>query len=112
MYSDASGCISKGAGAYCGSAWTVCRWDKNWMLEEEPSIEYLELFGVTTAVLLWIKNFKNSTIKLFCDNESVCRMINKSSSGCKNCMVLLRIIVLECLIQNVDPLCRVGIYSE
>ena len=28
-------------------------------------------------------------------------MINKSTSGCKYCMVLIRIIVLECLIQNV-----------
>ena len=39
---------------------------------------------------------------LHCDNESVCKMINKSSSSCKNCMVLIRLIVLECLIWNVD----------
>ena len=102
MYSDASGCITKGAGAYCGSAWTVCQWDKDWFLRANPSIEFLELYGVAIAVLLWIKKFKNSAVKLHCDNECVCRWINNSSSSCKNSMILIRIIVLECLVNNVD----------
>ena len=101
MYSDASGSSIKGAGTYCGSAWTVCQWDKIWMDTEQPSIEYLELYGVTIGILLWLNKFGNSTIKLHCDNESVYRMINKSSTSCKNCMVLIRIIVLECLKCNV-----------
>ena len=101
MYSDASGNSEKGFGAYCGPEWTCQVWGKNWFNNGRPSIEYLELYGVTVAVLSWIKNFKNSTILLHCDNESVCRMVNKNSSGCKNCMVLIRIIVLECLIHNI-----------
>ena len=101
MYSDASGSVSKGAGAYCGTSWTFCQWDRQWMIQAKPSIEYLELFGVTMGVLLWIKRFRNSSIKLHCDNESVCKMINKSSTSCKNSMVLIRILVLECLRQNV-----------
>ena len=102
MYSDASGCVTKGAGAYRGPKWTVCQWDKEWFLRENPSIEYLELYAVAIGVLLWINQFKNSKLQIHCDNDSVCRMINKSSSGCKNCMVLIRIITLECMIQNVD----------
>ena len=102
MYSDVSGSLEKGAGAYCGAEWTVCKWDKACMESQKSSIEYLELYGVTIAVLLWIRKFKNSTIQLHCDNESVCKMIKRSSSRCKNCMVLIRLIVLECMIQNVD----------
>ena len=101
MYSDASGSVDKGFGAYCGPSWIFKCWDRTWMLEENPSIEYLELYAVTMAIKLWLRNFKNARILLHCDNESVCKMINKSSSSCKNCMVLLRIIVLECLIHNV-----------
>ena len=67
---------------------------------ENPSIEYLELYAVTVAVLNWIGNFKNSRILLHCDNESACGMINNSTSGCKNCMVLIRILVLHCLRHN------------
>ena len=84
MYSDAPDCVTKGAGAYCGRFWTVCQWDKHWMLTEKPSIDYLELYGVTIGVLLWINKFKNSHVKLHCDNKGVCRMINKSSTSCKN----------------------------
>ena len=102
MYSDASGAIDKGYGAYCAHRWSVKAWDEEWMRVEKPSIEYLELYAVTVAIMLWIKDFKNSTILLHCDNDSVCKMINKSSSSCKNCMVLLRLIVLECLRHNVQ----------
>ena len=101
MYSDASGCVTKGFGAYCGPQWTASIWDRTWMEQYKPSIEFLELYAVTVAILLWIKQFKNGRILLHCDNDSVCKMINKSSSGCKNCMILLRIIVLECLVHNV-----------
>ena len=38
---------------------------------------------------------------LYCDNEGVVQMINSSSSKCKNCMVLIRAITLQCLIYNV-----------
>ena len=67
----------------------------------DPSIEFLELYAVAVSILLWIKNFKNSRVALFCDNESVVWMINRQSSRCPNCMTLIRVIVLECLIHNV-----------
>ena len=94
MYSDASGAVTKGFGAYCGPHWTVMQWDKDWMMNEFPSIEYLVLYVVSINILLWIKNYKNAKILLHCDNYSVCKMLNKSSSGCPNCMILIRIIVL------------------
>ena len=102
MYSDASGSIMHGGfGAYCGQEWIPGKWNSDWMAKERPSIEYLELYAVTVAVISWINKFKNARILLHCDNDSVCKMLNKCSSGCKNCMVLMRLIVLECLMQNV-----------
>ena len=101
MYSDASRNFSKGVGAYCGPSWSFKKWNQDFMENMQPSIQYLELYGVTVAVLNWIKHFKNRRIYLFCDNDSVVKMINKSSSRCRNCMVLLRLITLEGLIHNV-----------
>ena len=66
-----------------------------------PSIEYLELFEVTVGVIKWIHRFANQQVALFCDNRSVVDMINGTASKCKNCMVLLRIVVLQGLIHNV-----------
>ena len=76
------------------------------MCDNKPSIEYLELFAVAVAVKLWIRRFKNKKIYLFCDNLSVVHMLNNSLSSCKNCMVLIRFITLEGLIQNVRVLAK------
>ena len=48
------------------------------------------------------KNYRNQTVTLFCDNSSVCDMINDTAGKCKNTMVLLRLIVLEGMVQNVN----------
>ena len=104
MYSDASGKI--GMGAICGSEWMYHDWPKTFLNDCKPSIEYLELFTVTAAVLAWIHKFKNNRIILFCDNQSMVDMINITSTSCKNCMVLIRIIVLKGLVENVRIFAR------
>ena len=104
MYSDASGKI--GFGACCGSEWMHNTWDRKFTLKYRPSIEYLELFGVVAGVLTWIHNFKNRRVILFCDNKSVVDMINLTTTSCKNCMVLVRILVLKGMIENVRIFAR------
>ena len=99
MYSDASGKI--GLGAICGRNWLHKEWSKEFLEKCRPSIEYLELYAVVAGVLNWIHFFKNKRVILFCDNKSVVDMINMTSTSCRNCMVLIRILVLKGLIENV-----------
>ena len=106
MYSDALRNFKLGFGAYCGPEWTFGQWDEEFCQKYEPSIEYLELFGVAVAVINWLKLFKNMKIVLFCDNQAVVNMINNASSKCKNCMVLIRMIVLEGLV------CNTGVFAK
>ena len=100
-YSDASRNYSKGFGAWCQNSYTYGKWDK-FVKSVHPSIEYLELYGVTVAVTLWVHRFANQKIQIFCDNQSVKAMIKNSSARCKNCMVLIRIITLFCMKHNVQ----------
>ena len=101
MYSDASGNFKLGFGSYCGTEWTYGKWDTSFCEIVKPSIEYLELFAVLVGILNWCHLFQNRRIVLFCDNESVVHMINKSSSNCKNCMVLIRLLIAESILKNV-----------
>ena len=101
MFSDAAKSSRKGFGAYCNSEWVAHKWPPGFIENCDLSIEYLELYGVATAVLLWIKKFQNKRICLFTDNDSVKNMINHTTSSCKNCMILIRLIVLESLMWNV-----------
>ena len=104
MYSDASRNFTLGFGAYCGPEWSYGSWNRTFCEMVQPSIEYLELFGVTVVVLNWLKLFRKKKIVLFCDNMAVVNMINNASSNCKNCMVLIIIyfwkvwyVTQECL---------------
>ena len=105
MYSDSAKQTMRGFGAFCENDWMSYSWEQSgdgrFIEEYNPSIQYLELFGVTAAVLTWIHRFANRRIWLFCDNDSVVKMINKNSSKCKNCMVLIRKIIVHSMIHNV-----------
>ena len=101
FYSDASKNPKLGFGAKCDRDWLFHAWDENWIKINNPSIGYLELYALTAAVLTWLHKFSNKRIIILCDNQSVVHMINNTSSTCKNCMVLIRIIVLHSLIHNV-----------
>ena len=90
-----------GCGGICGSNWFYTQWDKQFIEQAEPSIAYLELYALTAGFLLYGHQFANQRIKVHCDNQSVVDMVNISSSSCKNCMVLIRIIVLHSMINNV-----------
>ena len=71
------------------------------LLDANPSIAYKELYAVTAGILAWIHRYRNQRVILFVDNKSVRDMINANSSSCHNCMVLIRMIVLKCLVENV-----------
>ena len=100
FYMDASKNRKLGFGGFCEQSWMQYKW-MDIIEKYDPSIEYLELYAVVAGVLAWIHRFANKRIILFTDNESAQAMINKTSSNCKNCMVLIRILVLHSMIHNV-----------
>ena len=100
-FTDAAGGIELGMGGVCGIEYFIQQWDETFIKECKPSINYLELLALTVGILSWAKNYKNKSITLFCDNMSVVHMVNNSSSKYQNCMILIRLIVLECLNHNV-----------
>ena len=97
-YTDSSGVI--GMGGYCVSSWFQQKWPEDFIKEKKPSIEFLELYAVTTSILLWGHRYRNSRIRLYCDNDSVCKMISNNSSKCRKCMTLIRIIVWHSMVLN------------
>ena len=105
MFSDASKIVDLGFGGVCTNSWLYGQWDREFM-KNDPSIAYLELYALVATVLTWIHRYQNRRVILFCDNQSVVQMVNITSSSCKNCMVLIRILVLKCLEENVRIFAR------
>ena len=101
FFTDSSGNPKLGGGSLCGKEWFFVGWNEQFLRIAKPSIEYLELYSLTAGILLWIHKFHDSKVNLFCDNKAVVSMVNNCSSKCRNCMVLIRLIVLQCLKFNV-----------
>ena len=55
---------------------------------------YLEQFAICIVVHVWSDDLRYLRCVLFCDNQSVVNMINQMTSSYKNCMKLIRMIML------------------
>ena len=86
FYSDASANPNLCFRAVYNDYWLYGQWELGYIRKYNPSIEYLELFALTAALLTWGDLLRNMQIIIFCDNEAVVRMVNLQTSSCKNCM--------------------------
>ena len=100
FYSDASAGKRSGFRAVFNKQWLYAQWENNFIKEKQPSIGYLELVGVISAMLTWGHQLKNRRVIVYCDNISAVAMINSMSSSCKNCMYLLRLLALNNMVNN------------
>ena len=66
-----------GIGAVFEKRWLFAKWEKGYIKKFEPSIEYLELYGVIATLLTWGYLIKNCRIIIYSDNSAVVSMINK-----------------------------------
>lgn len=88
---DASRTI--GFGGFCQGSFFHEVWEsQDWVESHDISICWMELYALTVGIILFGHRFENQRVRLFCDNQSVVGMINNSTSSCKRCMVLIRII--------------------
>ena len=89
MLSDVSGSIKLGFRAAFDNEWCCANWEEQFIEDCKPSIEYLEFYALAVAVHLWAPKLANCRVIGFCDNTSVCHMVNTASSSCSNCLYLL-----------------------
>ena len=100
FYTDASGVL--GYGCYFNGNWAYRMWPRKFLKICNPSIEYQELFALVAGILTWQRKpqLNNTRVVIFCNNQAVVSMVNNTMSSCHNCMVLLRILVLNNLVHN------------
>ena len=98
--SDASASNILGFGAIFDDEWIYGQWEAGYIKRFNPSIEYLELFVLVVAILTWGYKLKDMRMIVYCDNQAMVQMVNTLTSSCKNCMYLLRLLVLNNLVFN------------
>ena len=102
IYSDASRSEKLGFAAIFGDEYVWGQWEPGYIRTFNPSIAYLELFALCIGIFTWLEKLQGcySNIKIFCDNTSVKDMVNVTSTGCINCMQLVRMLVLDGLVKG------------
>ena len=95
FYSDASRAVELGFGCILQDQWIFGKWPEQFITTQESSIEYLELFAMTAGILTWQNLLQNRKIIVFCDNMLVVHMVNGTTSKCKHCMKLIRLLTLN-----------------
>ena len=100
FYSDASASAKLGFGAIFGNRWIKGKWGQQFIADNHPSIEYLELFALTAGILTWQNELRDKRFCIHCDNTAVVQMINNLTSSCGNCMILIRLITLNGIKHN------------
>ena len=100
FFTDASLNRKYGMGAVFRDRWLVNKWGEDFIDKESPSIEFLELYALVSAILTWSSHLRNCRIIIFCDNEAVVNMVNNTTSKCPQCMKLIRLLVIDGLLSN------------
>ena len=98
--SDASKGKDLGFGCFFNGRWLFGQWEPGFIEEADPSIAYLELFALCMGIITWSENPSDKKILIRCDNQATVQMVNKLASPCKNCMYLLRMLMLDNLQRN------------
>ena len=97
FYSDATANPELGFGVIFDSEWLFQQWDKEFILNINPSIEFLELYALCVGIFTWSHKLENRRFTIFCDNTATRDIVNQYSSGCKYSMILIRKLVLKSL---------------
>ena len=84
FHSDASKNPNLGFGAVYRHRWLFGKWNPDFIREEDPSIEFLELYALTVAMIQWggVAELQHTRVAIYCDNEAVIHMVNKMTSSC------------------------------
>ena len=106
FYSDASADRNLGFGCVFNTNWIQKLWQLGFIDNCQPSIEFLGLYALVAGILTWASKLANGRYVIFCNNMGVVHMVNSLTSSCRQCMVLLRILVLNNLTFNRKVLVR------
>ena len=53
-----------GFGGICQNSWMFAQWDKSFIVQQDPSIEYLELLGIVATAVNWFHRYVSLRLRV------------------------------------------------
>ena len=101
LFTDAS---DTAVSAYFNGQWCILPYELEMSYLREMSINFGELFAIIMAMCTWGNILAGTKILLFCDNLSVCQIINSGVSKNVDIMKLVRTLFFVCASFSIE--CR------
>ena len=86
VFSNTSTNSTLGWGAWCGNKWIWGKWDQAFFHMHNPSIDFLVLYAVVTAVFAWSDIMANKHVLVHSDNTLILPVINDMFAHSTNLM--------------------------
>ena len=103
LYTDSAGNPELGCGGFFQNSWFFFPWPKHWAASDIcKDITFLELVPIFIAVSIWRQFLRNKKVLFRSDNESVVAILNSKTSKSKRVMSLVRPLVLNCMLSNIQ----------
>lgn len=103
LFTDSAGGARYGCSAILGSHWSYLLWPTCWhyapILQD---ITFLELVPIAMVFHIWGHMLKNKRVVFNTDNLALVSILNKKSSKSKRVMQLLRPLILQSMLYNVQ----------
>ena len=90
-----------GWGTWWDTHWTWDQWVSEFIQQESPSIDYMELFEVLVAMWIWTLDFANKEVRVNSDNQPMVYIINNKSSHSPSMLNLIHFLTLHCMLNNI-----------
>lgn len=87
-------------------SWFSQHWPTGFLQTSENSIEVAELYASCMALTIWAKELQGKRLVVWCDNQAVVHMINKTLSSCSKCMFLIRHLTLLSMSYSIKIFCE------
>ena len=101
VFTNAATTPHLGWGAWWDTAWMWDQWEAEFMHQQKPSIDFLELFAVLVAVYAWCPYFANKHVIVHSDNQPTVAVINAKSSNSPSMLILIRFLMLHSMLNNI-----------
>lgn len=112
LYTDAAGNPNLGCGAYFCGKWVQFRWPATWQnLSFIKNLALLELIPIVLALFIWAPQLVDKRVIFNTDNQALVHIMNKRTSKDKQIMKLIRPMVLNTMLHNIQ-FRAVHIYSS
>ena len=108
VFTDAAGNAKLGWGAWLPhiGLWMHSQWEEEFFHKFQPSIDFLELYGLLAGIVTWAPHLVDHTVLFPLDNTSTVFALRNKSSDIPQMLFLLHFLTLFCVTHNITILVR------